>query len=85
VLVKTLLKSERLDPNIAGPRGLTALHFVAQSNNPDLVRALLDDNRVDATLVSENGHTAQQMAVAEGHREVVDIFNAQLSAANPNT
>jgi hypothetical protein len=66
------------DPNGATSNGLTPLYIAAYGGWGDALRALLAEG-ADPTMVGPGGLTAEDVAVQEGHRAVVEVFRPRSS------
>ncbi|KAH6894835.1 ankyrin repeat domain-containing protein 28 [Coprinopsis sp. MPI-PUGE-AT-0042] len=76
-IVKELLGAQGIDVNRASFRTKeTALTVAASRGQINIVKQLLDVPRIDVNAVSESGKTALSCALAEGHREIVDLLLA---------
>lgn len=78
-IVKFLIDSIGIDPNIPGRQGLTGLHFAARSGRTDIVEWLLSyekdgDRAVDATIVDDRGKTALDAAQVNEKADVVALL-----------
>ena len=65
-VVKTLIGCERsceLEVNRKNNRGLTAIHMATIQDDVDIVKALLDHEKIDADILSDDGLTALHMAI----------------------
>jgi hypothetical protein len=74
-LVRLLLFTNATEVNAQSDDGLfTALHLAVEYNNPLIVSALLDDGRVDGTIVDVNGRTAVHAAVLRSDLKTLQML-----------
>jgi ankyrin repeat protein len=63
--------------NLQDDRGWTALHYGANNGHEDIV-ALLMEHGADVAIVDKDGHTARDLAIANGHTAVADLLTRYL-------
>nr|XP_046247118.1 KN motif and ankyrin repeat domain-containing protein 2 isoform X2 [Scatophagus argus] len=76
VAMVKLLLSCCADVNAQDCEGSTALMCASEHGHTHIVRLLLETGRCDLSLTDKNGHTAQLVAEAASHQDIVDLLKA---------
>lgn len=61
--------------NAVSPDGYSSLHHAVESRASESIARLLQDDRVDATLINKGGKTAAAMAQETGFNTIIQLFN----------
>eukprot|EP01119_Soliformovum_irregulare_P006646 TRINITY_DN1884_c0_g1_i1.p1 TRINITY_DN1884_c0_g1~~TRINITY_DN1884_c0_g1_i1.p1 ORF type:complete len:811 (-),score=195.13 TRINITY_DN1884_c0_g1_i1:69-2291(-) len=75
-LVRLLLENGA-DVNLQDKNGFTALHFAGWAGYQALTRVLLGAPAVDIHLVNKLGQTVEDLALLNGHADIVDLLHHQ--------
>ncbi|KAF1995099.1 ankyrin, partial [Amniculicola lignicola CBS 123094] len=76
VVVKLLLDTGKVDPDLKDKYGWTPLSRAAWNGHKAVVKLLLDTGKVDANLEDKNGWTPLFRAAENGHGEVVKLLQS---------
>ena len=71
--VNTLLE-RGADPSVKGKNGNTPLHFAARRGNEEIVKVLLEHQKVNVNVKDSSGNTPLHLACTEGHRKVCQLL-----------
>ncbi|KAM9357783.1 uncharacterized protein kank4 [Symphorus nematophorus] len=87
VAMVKLLLSCGTDVNAQDREGSTALMCASEHGHTHIVRLLLETGRCDLSLTDKNGQTAQSVAEAASHQDIVDLLKAhfQTRASEPSS
>ncbi|KAJ4943028.1 hypothetical protein JOQ06_005537 [Pogonophryne albipinna] len=87
VAMVKLLLSCGTDVNAQDREGSTALMCASEHGHTNIVRMLLETGRCDISLIDKNGQSAQSVAEAASHQEIVDLLktHAETRASEPST
>ncbi len=81
-MVRQLLNSSDVDPNVLGDKGSTALLVAVSKNMTDVVSALLEGNSsVDVNLANEEGLFPLFVAAHKGYNDILKILLARYANA----
>lgn len=85
VAMVKLLLSCGTDVNAQDREGSTALMCACEHGHANIVRMLLETGRCDTSLTDKNGQTAQSVAEAASHQEIVDLLKAHTETSEPSS
>jgi ankyrin repeat protein len=71
LMVRHLLESYTVEPNVGDTDEWTALHLACQSAATESVRALLDHEATDTSLITKDGWSALNIACRHGNADIV--------------
>lgn len=71
-----LVLLQHIDPNVRDSHGRTALHEAVAHNNRQIVRALLDDVRIDASITDGQGLRPFNIAINNGHLDLARLLTS---------
>jgi ankyrin repeat protein len=86
--VETLLKKDGLEVNMINTAAgkVAAIHLAVQGGHTEIVRRLIDCEKINLNAANSSGNTALHLAVQGGHTEIVrrliDCEKINLNAAN---
>lgn len=84
-LCRYYLNSGKALVNTVGPCGMSALHYAAFNDRPNIIKILLDEYGADVDIVNNAKNTALHLAAAKGHVAVAQIlldYQASIHAKN---
>ena len=74
--VASALRNPRVDPNMTGKYGYTALMMAAEHKCDSVVKLLLADKRVDPNIADEHGETAVSLSCGQGSVSILRLLLA---------
>ena len=78
-LARFFVEVVRLEPNVQGQGGMTALHFAARSGCVEMVQFLLQTCKVDGTTTNTMGKTPLDMAMVNQKQDVTAVLKKYMT------